>query len=102
MRYEVRETSSNGPKAINDVNTHSKCFNTAYSADLWVEKNRNGLKWASCHQLCTTVNTLGMYGEKLSFFRAFGENGQVTARIPKNFPFYDRIVERIGETNETH
>jgi len=88
LRYEMWE----------DEVKHSKCFNTPYSAYYWVERNRLGMKHASLHQLCTTVSTIGMIGEKIVFYRRFNEDGSIAARVPAEIPYYEEICEKLGET----
>ena len=78
---------------------HSKCFNTPYSAYFWVDKNRLGMEWVSCHQLCTTVSTVGMIDEKLCFSRGFNADGSLSTRTPWGIPYYEEICEKLGEAN---
>ena len=89
LRYEMWE----------DEVKHSKCFNTPYSAYYWVEKNRLGMKWAGCNQLCTTVSLQGMIDEKLCFFRGFNEDGSFSTRNPWGISYHEEICEKLGEAN---
>jgi len=91
LRYEM----------FKDEVKYSKCFNTPYSAYFWVDKNRLGMKWVSCDQLCTTVSTVGMIDEKRVFYRAFDTEGRILVRIPSTVPYYEEISIKLGEANDS-